>query len=77
MDQLLSHLIPTSRIGDNFQWWVGQIEGTASKEKKNKGGYRFKVRIVGDHPGSTDLLPTEDLPWKQCDDACERSIYAR
>lgn len=63
MDQLLSNIIPTQRIGDNFQWWVGQIEETASKEKKNKGGYRFKVRIVGDHPGSTDLLPTEDLPW--------------
>ena len=63
MDQLLSNILPTQRIGDNFQWWVGQIEGTASKEKKNKGGYRFKVRIVGDHPGSTDLLPTEDLPW--------------
>ena len=63
MDQLLSNIIPTQRIGDNFQWWVGQIEQTASKEKKNKGGYRFKVRIVGDHPGSTDLLKTDDLPW--------------
>lgn len=64
MDQLLSNIIPTQRIGsDGFNWWVGQIEGTASDEKNNKGGYRFKVRIVGDHPGKKELLDTPDLPW--------------
>lgn len=64
MDQLLSQLIPIQRIGtDGFQWWVGQIEGTASDEENNKGGYRYKVRIVGDHPQSREILDTPDLPW--------------
>ena len=64
MDQLVSQLIPTQRIGnDGFQWWVGQIEGTAADEENNKGGYRFKVRIVGDHPGDPELVSTADLPW--------------
>ena len=64
MDQLISSIIPTNRIGqDGFVWWVGQIEGTASDEQNNKGGYRYKVRIVGDHPQSPEILPVEDLPW--------------
>ena len=64
MDQLLSQLIPTKRIGsDGFNWWVGQVEQTAAEEKTNKGGYRFKVRIVGDHPSSKEILDTKDLPW--------------
>lgn len=64
MDQLISSIVPTTRIGqDGFSWWVGQIEGTAREEANNKGGYRFKVRIVGDHPGDPEILPVEDLPW--------------
>lgn len=64
MDQLLSQLIPTQRIGnDGFNWWVGQVEGTAKDEKNNKGGIRYKVRIVGEHPSSKELLDTPDLPW--------------
>jgi hypothetical protein len=42
---------------------VGQVEQTAAEEKTNKGGYRFKVRIVGDHPESKEILDTPDLPW--------------
>lgn len=64
MDQLLSQLIPTQKIGnDGFNWWVGQVEGTAADEINNKGGHRYKVRIVGEHPQSFELLPTKDLPW--------------
>ena len=64
MDEALSRLMPTQRIGnDGFPWWVGQVEGTASDEENNKGGYRYKVRIVGDHPKSRELLDTKDLPW--------------
>ena len=64
MDQKLSQLIPANRIGsDGFNWWVGQIEGTASDEENNKGGYRYKVAIVGDHPQDKTLLSTENLPW--------------
>jgi len=64
MDDALSRLMPTQRIGqDGFHWWVGQVEGTASDEKNNKGGYRYKVRIVGDHPSSREILDTDALPW--------------
>ena len=64
MDEALSRLMPSHRIGnDGFSWWVGQVEGTASDEENNKGGYRFKVRIVGDHPKSREILDTKDLPW--------------
>jgi hypothetical protein len=64
MDQLLSQLIPTQRIGnDGFIWWIGQIEGTAADEANNKGGYRYKVRIIGDHPRDKELLDTPQLPW--------------
>ena len=64
MDEALSRLIPTQRIGnDGFTWWVGQIEGTAQDEKNNKGGYRYKVRIVGDHTSNKEVLPTKNLPW--------------
>ena len=64
MDEALSRLMPTQRIGnDGFSWWVGQVEGTASDEENNKGGYRYKVRIVGDHPKSRKVLDTKDLPW--------------
>ena len=64
MDEALSRLIPTQRIGnDGFTWWIGQIEGSSQEEENNKGGYRYKVRIVGEHPGSKEVLDTKDLPW--------------
>ena len=64
MDEALSRLIPTNRVGyDGFNWWVGQIEKSAEDEPDNKGGYRHRVRIVGDHPGDPAILPPEKLPW--------------
>ena len=64
MDQLLSNIIPTNRTGDDgFNWWIGQVEGIALAEKNNKGGYRYKVRIIGEHPKSKELLDTSELPW--------------
>ena len=64
MDEALSRLIPTQRIGnDGFTWWIGQIEGSSQEEENNKGGYRYKVRIVGEHPASKEVLDTKDLPW--------------
>ena len=66
MDQLLSNIIPTNRTGDDgFNWWVGQVEGIALAEGNNKGGFRYKVRIVGEHPESSELLDTSELPWCQ------------
>ena len=64
MDEALSRLMPTNKIGnDGFSWWIGQVEATASDEENNKGGYRYKVRIVGDHPQSKEILDTDKLPW--------------
>ena len=64
MDEALSRLMPVHRIGDDgFPWWIGQVEGTVDDDKNNKGGYRYKVRIVGDHPGDDTLVPTAALPW--------------
>ena len=66
MDQLLSNIIPTNRTGDDgFNWWIGQVEGVALAEKNNKGGFRYKVRIVGEHPESSEIIDTSELPWCQ------------
>ena len=65
MDQLLSSIIKTNRVGDSFNWWVGQVEETTAESSDNKGGYRLRVRIVGDHPQSKEILNTKDLPWAQ------------
>ena len=63
-DEALSRLVPSHRIGhDGFAWWVGQIEATTADEKNNKGGYRYKVAIVGEHPKSQEIVTTADLPW--------------
>lgn len=63
-DEALSRIAPSHRIGhDGFAWWVGQIEATAADEENNKGGYRYKVAIVGEHPQSKEIVDTADLPW--------------
>ena len=59
-----SRLVPNYRLGlDHFNWWVGQIEGTAKDEENNKGGYRYKVAIIGEHPVNKEDLDTSQLPW--------------
>ena len=64
MDEALARIAPSMRIGmDGFAWWVGQIEASSALEKNNKGGYRYKVAIVGEHPKSREIVPTADLPW--------------
>ena len=64
MDEALRNIVPTYRIGnDGFNWWIGQVEGDASDEKNNKGGYRYKVAIVGEHPKDKNDLDTKQLPW--------------
>jgi type III secretion system FlhB-like substrate exporter len=69
MDASLSQLFPMHQIGsDGFAWWIGQIEspthskdGKENKDPKRSG--RFKVRIVGHHPRSCDVVASSDLPW--------------
>lgn len=66
MDDILSQLIPTYRIGsDGFQWWIGQIEDTTKFKENVKGSFRYKVRIVGVHVKSCEVTNVEDLPWAQ------------
>jgi len=60
---------------DGFHWWIGQV--VASKEwrenmpalpagsQSDLPGFkrRYKVRIMGYHTASTEVLPDVDLPW--------------
>ena len=63
MDESLKKLIPSHKIGDDgLSWWVGQVEKSAS-DTKGKGGWRYKVAIVGEHPKSKELVQTKQLPW--------------
>ena len=63
MDEALSRLVPTYKIGnDGFSWWVGQIEMVAN-DTLGKGGWRYKVAIVGEHPRSKEIVQTKQLPW--------------
>ena len=63
MDESLKKLIPSHKIGDDgLSWFVGQVEKSAS-DTKGKGGWRYKVAIVGEHPRSKDLVQTKQLPW--------------
>lgn len=58
----LSNLYPTNQIGsDGFSWWIGQIESDKKGDFKQSG--RYRVRIVGYHPQSCDVVDTQDLPW--------------
>jgi hypothetical protein len=58
----LSSLYPTNQIGsDGFSWWIGQIESDKKGDFKQSG--RYRVRIVGYHPQSCDVVSTDDLPW--------------
>lgn len=58
----LSNLYPTNQIGsDGFNWWIGQIESDRKGDSKQSG--RYRVRIVGYHPSSCDVVDTQDLPW--------------
>ena len=61
-DSALSNLYPTMQIGsDGFQWWIGQVE--SDRDSDPKYGDRWKVRIIGIHPQSCDVVKSDDLPW--------------
>ena len=62
-------------LGGSFQWWIGQICDDSTwrdnilpykfdNAESIKGwGYRYKVRIMGMHPMSNDILPSEKLKF--------------
>ena len=62
MDQSLASLYPIHQLGsDGFNWWIGQVEKDHRDDPKGSG--RCKVRIVGLHPQSCDVVQDDDLPW--------------
>lgn len=64
MAALTESIFPIRRSGrDGFVWWFGQIEYVSLDDPEAKPGYRYKVRIIGDHSTDLEVLPTEDLPW--------------
>ena len=61
-DSALQSLYPVNQIGaDGFNWWIGQVEKDSREDPKVSG--RCKVRIVGIHPQSCDIVGDDDLPW--------------
>tara|TARA_B100000686_G_scaffold307041_1_gene346953 strand:- start:4168 stop:4776 length:609 start_codon:yes stop_codon:yes gene_type:complete len=62
-------------LGQSFNWWMGQVMDDCSwRENINPDkfdnkfdipgwAYRYRVRIMGLHPQSEDILETEELPW--------------
>ena len=68
-------LVDTGFLGGSFQWWMGQICDDSTwrdnilpykfeNPETIKGwGYRYKVRIMGMHPDSNDILPSEQLKF--------------
>ncbi len=68
-------LFDSQFLGGSFHWWMGQIADDSTwRENINAGkfeskqgipgwGYRYKVRIMGLHEQSTDVIDSEELPW--------------
>jgi len=54
-------LISPNFLGkESFRWFIGRVSQYVSTEK---GGYKAKVRIIGHHPGSKNVIDESDLPW--------------
>ena len=63
-DSALSSLYPTHNIGtDGFNWFIGQIESDTGEDLKGSG--RYRVRIVGHHPQTCEIVSSETLGWAQ------------
>ena len=63
-DSALSSLYPTHNIGtDGFNWFIGQIESDTGEDPKGSG--RYRVRIVGHHPQTCEIVSSETLGWAQ------------
>ena len=61
-DSSLQSLYPVNQIGsDGFNWWIGQVEKDSRDDPKASG--RCKVRIIGLHPQSCEVVADDDLPW--------------
>ena len=64
-------------LGENFNWWIGQITddsywrdnviGCKYKDPKDQKGWgaRYKVRIIGLHDQEEESIASDQLPWAQ------------
>jgi hypothetical protein len=64
-------------LGENFNWWIGQITddsywrdnivGCKYKNPKDQKGWgaRYKVRIIGLHDQEETSIASDQLPWAQ------------
>ena len=72
-----SSLFNPGFLGGSFYWFIGQVADDSTwRENQNPGkfeeisempawGYRYKVRIVGQHEQEESDVSAEDLPWAQ------------
>jgi hypothetical protein len=62
-------LLKSNFVGrDGFRWWIGQIPPVEVQRGQANGegwGNRVKVRIMGYHPFTNEVLTDDDLPWAQ------------
>ena len=61
-------LISPNFLGkESFRWFVGLVTKYISvpdtDPEKIGSGFKAKVRIIGYHPDSKDVIPEEELPW--------------
>ena len=64
-------------LGSSFLWFIGQVADDSTwRENQNPGkfeevsempawGYRYKVRIIGQHEQDESDVSAEELPWAQ------------
>tara|TARA_B100001989_G_scaffold4450_1_gene3048 strand:- start:1510 stop:3921 length:2412 start_codon:yes stop_codon:yes gene_type:complete len=72
-----SSLFNPGFLGGSFYWFIGQVADDSTwRENQNPGkfeeisempawGYRYKVRIIGQHEQDESEVTAEDLPWAQ------------
>ena len=48
---------------DGFRWFIGIVAKGIKRSYDDGLGYKVKVRIIGYHPDSAELLSDDELPW--------------
>lgn len=57
-------LINPNFVGkDGFRWFIGIVAKGIKRSIDDGLGYKVKVRIVGYHPESSNILSDDELPW--------------
>ena len=61
-------LISPNFLGkESFRWFIGLVTQYVSvldtAQESVGSGFKAKVRIIGYHPDSKNIIPDEELPW--------------